>query len=228
MAETRAARTQFIVALLISSLVSIGMLGLYGLNKHHFSYDFMVWNLFLAWLPLVFSLRLVGVLQRKLWSSWEAIITSLLWLLLLPNSFYMISDFIHLGSAPDDDVLYIAVMFSCFIITAIVLGLSSMFLVHREVTSRFSGRMSALFVSATLLLCSTAIYVGRDLRWNSWDVFLNPGGVIFDVSDRLLHPQNYPQMFVVVLSFFALLSSLYFVLWRGSRLLQREAVRDLL
>lgn len=213
-------RTQFLGALLASSAVSIILLLWYAFQKGILFYDFMVWNLFLAWLPLLFSLRLVKVLRRKVWSSWEAIGLTLLWLLFLPNAFYMVSDFIHLRTTSANDVLFVAVMFSSFICTALVLGFASLFLVHRELVRRFTNGFIKLFLGVTLFLCSAAIYIGRDLRWNSWDVFLNPGGVLFDISDRILRPQDYPQMFVTIFSFFIFLASSYFVAWRLSRLLQ--------
>ena len=60
-----------------------------------------------------------------------------------------------------------------------------------------------------------AIYIGRDLRWNSWDVVADPAGVLFDLSSRLLHPGQYGPMLAVILPFFVLLCSLYGVAWFG-------------
>ena len=180
----------------------------------------MIWNLFLAWLPLLFALWTTHTLKTKLWSSWEAIAASLLWVLFLPNSFYMVSDFVHLRTVSADDILYVAVVFSSFICTALLLGCSSLYLVHRELMKRFTKLFTTALISVTLLLSSAAIYIGRDLDWNSWDVFLNPGGVLFDISERLLRPQDYPQMFVAVLSMFVFLATTYFVAWKLARLVQ--------
>ena len=74
-----------------------------------------------------------------------------------------------------------------------------------------------------MLICSVAIYMGRDLRWNTWDILLNPAGLLFDVSDRLEHPAAYPHMLLVVAAFFVLLASMYNLLWRGSRLFMRPS-----
>jgi len=68
-------------------------------------------------------------------------------------------------------------------------------------------------IGGILLLCSFAIYLGRDLRWNTWDLFVNPAGILFDVSDRLINPRAHPQMFVTILSFFVLLSMVYYLIW---------------
>ncbi len=220
MVKWRATRSQFMLALAISTLVGVGLFSYGAWRNHSLAYGYLVWNLCLAWLPLLFAIRLVALLRRKLWSSWEALTVSLLWLVFLPNSFYMISDFIHLQEVQRIDVLYDTLMFTSFIYTGVVLGFSSLYLVHLQLRRRLSARAAAGWVAVTLFICSTAVYVGRDLRWNSWDVLTNPGGLLFDISDRLQHLAAYPQMLVTIISFFVLLSSMYGLLWSGSRLLR--------
>jgi uncharacterized membrane protein len=216
----RSPRNQYILALVFSTLVSLGLFAYGAWRNQSLAFNYLPWNLFLAWVPLLFAVRLDSVLQRKLWSSWEALATSVLWLVFLPNSFYMISDFIHLQDVRRVDVLYDTIMFTAFIYTGVALGFSSLYLIHLQLKRRLSSRVAAVWVAVTLLICSSAIYVGRDLRWNSWDVVANPGGLLFDISDRLLHPAAYPQMLLTVTSFFILLMSMYGLLWRGARLLR--------
>jgi uncharacterized membrane protein len=62
-----------------------------------------------------------------------------------------------------------------------------------------------------------AIYIGRDLRWNSWDVLVSPAGLLFDLSDRLIHPTEYHVIFAVAGGFFVLLFGLYVSLLRAIR-----------
>jgi len=220
-------RNQFLLALGVSSLVSVGFF-LYGAWRNSsLDYEYLVWNLFLAWLPLLFAVRLTSVLRYKLWSSWEGVGCSLLWIIFLPNSFYMISDFIHLREVARVDVLYDAIMFTSFIYTGVVIGFSSLYLVHLQLRNRLSAMASTTWIAAVLLVCSAAIYVGRDLRWNSWDVLTNPGGLLFDLSDRLAHPRAYPQMLLTVVTFFILLASMYALIWRGARLLTAGRTPDL-
>lgn len=216
-------RAQYILALLAATLVTLGLFGVRAIRNHSLDYDYLAWNLFLAWLPLVFALWLRQILKRKLWSSWEAVAASLLWLLFLPNSFYMISDFIHLQDIATVDVLYDSVMFTAFIYLGLTLGFSSLYLVHREWRHRFTAPTTAGLIGLALLLASFAIYIGRDLRRNSWDVLTNPAGLLFDVSDRVLHTADYGQIAVTTLSFFALLASMYTVLWCSARLIRKTS-----
>lgn len=219
------ARNRYLLALVASSLVSLALFGFGAWRNHSLDFNYLVWNLFLAWLPLVFALRLVMVLRDKAWTSWEGLATSVLWLVFLPNSFYMISDFIHLQDVRRVDILYDTLMFTAFIYTGVVLGFSSLYLIHHQLKKRLSERSAAGLIAATLLLCSSAIYLGRDLRWNSWDILTNPGGLLFDVSDRLLHPTSYPHMLLSIVTFFILLSMIYSLLWQGARLVSELAER---
>ena len=223
MSTWRLPRTQFIVALGISTLISVGLFAYGAWRNSSLVYGYLVWNLFLAWLPLLFAVRLVSVLRHKLWSSWEALGASVLWLVFLPNSFYMISDFIHLGGVQRVDLLYDSLMLASFIYTGVALGFSSLYLIHIQLRRRLSSGASTVWIAATLFICSLAVYAGRDLRWNSWDVLTNPGGLLFDVSDRLQHPSAYPQMLITTITFFILLASMYNLLWRGTRLLRQSA-----
>jgi len=217
----RSNRTKFLAALVVASAVSLGLFAYGAWRNHSFDFNYLVWNLFLAWLPLLFSLRLIHVLRQKRWSSWEGIGWSLLWLVFLPNSFYMISDFIHLQDVRRVDVLYDAIMFTAFIYTGVILGFSSLYLIHRQLKNRLIGQSAAAWIAVMLFVCSAAVYVGRDLRWNSWDILTNPGGLLFDISDRMIHFSTYPQMLITIISFFILLASMYFMLWRGIMLFQK-------
>jgi uncharacterized membrane protein len=206
--------------LMLASLASVGLFAAGALRNHNLDYDYMVWNLFLAWLPLLLMIWLLRTLRHKRWSSWQGITLSVLWLGFLPNSFYMVTDYIHLEDAPRVDILYDAVMLTAFVVTGLVLGYVSLYLFHMQLRKRMPPANAARIITAILLLCSFAIYLGRDLRWNTWDLFINPAGILFDVSDRLINPQAHPQMFVTIVSFFVLLGMLYLVIWNVIHMLR--------
>lgn len=212
-------------ALALASLVSIGLWAGGYLTATISGYSYMLWNLALAWLPFIFILWLLRMLLHKRWSSWEGIIISLLWLTFLPNSFYMLSDLIHIREATAENVLFITVMLTSFALIGLLLGYVSLYLFHNELRRRLPDHTSRHIVALVLLLCSFAIYLGRDLRWNSWDLLVNPFGLIFDISNRFISPMAYPGMFVVTGSFFILLASIYFVLWNIISVLRRPVRR---
>lgn len=173
----------------------------------------MIWNVFLAWLPLLMVFLLVKTERKRGWASWPGILLTLLWVGFLPNSFYMVTDFIHIQDIQRVSLLFDSIMFTSFILTGLLLGFTSLYLVHGELLKRCKPRTAGLWVGGLLLLCSFAIYLGRDLRWNTWDIFFNPGGLLFDVSDQLLHPRQHIAAFTTTLTLFVFLSSIYVVVW---------------
>lgn len=205
------------IALVFSSAVSLVLFLLAGLDNDHFDFSYLVWNLWLAWLPLILVLWLQRMLRTRVWSSWMPLVITLLWLGFLPNSFYMITDYIHLHEVVRVNMLLDVVMFTSFILNGLVLGYLSLYIVHAEFLKRLSRRTSSLLVAGVLLLTSFAIYIGRDLRWNTWDIIFNPASVIFDVSDRIINPAAHPQVFSTTFSFFVLLSTIYVVVWQMMR-----------
>jgi len=178
------------------------------------TFGFMLQNLVLAWIPLFIAILLLRSLRIHRWSEWEPLGLTLLWLLFLPNSFYMISDFVHLQDVTTRNLLYDVIMFTACIFTAAALGFCGLYLVHAELKKRMSLHASSALIGIILLLCSFGIYLGRNLRWNSWDILVNPAGILFDVSDNLIHPLQHGDMFTTTLSFFVLLGSLYVVGWQ--------------
>jgi uncharacterized membrane protein len=217
-------KKQLALAIVLATLVGVGLFSYSAVTNHSLQYDYLLWNLFLAWIPLLISTRLIYVLANKLWSSWEALALSLLWIIFLPNSFYMISDFIHLQTAPSSNIIYYAITFTSIIYTAVVLGFLSLYMIHIELRRRFRTPNVVLILAIILASCSAAIYIGRDLRWNSWDVLTNPGGLVFDISDRLTHISDYPTAIATGGMFFILLASMYFLAWSGIKVVNRQRI----
>jgi len=207
------ARTHLALVLISTSIASVGLFAFGAIRNHNTEFSYLIWNLFLAWIPLLVGMGLTKILRHKLWSSWTALFVTLLWVTFLPNSFYMISDFIHVQEVQRVDLLYDVVMFSSFIFNGVILGFLSLYMIHQELIHRLKRTTSAGIITGVLVLCSFAIYLGRDLRWNTWDILVNPGGILIDISDILLHPSTYPHTLGISSSFFVLLASLYLVAW---------------
>lgn len=218
--------TRLGLSLLISSSVSVGLFLVGTRTNRTFDLSYLIWNLFLAWIPLGISLWLHKILKHQLWSSWSALAVTFIWVVFLPNSFYMISDYIHIQDVSSTNVLYDSVMFTSFIFNGVILGFLSVYTIHLDLLQRVRKMNAHSVIATVFFLCSFAIYLGRDLRWNTWDVLINPGGVIFDVSDRIIHPLRYPQSYSTTLTFFVLLGSLYLVAWQLARSMRYQKVFD--
>ncbi|HSW80384.1 MAG TPA: DUF1361 domain-containing protein [Candidatus Saccharimonadales bacterium] len=220
MAESRDFFTKygFLLSLVYLTIVCAGFFVMGAISNQSWELWYLLWNLFLAWVPLGFALWLMNMLKRKSWSTIQGMVLSLLWLGFLPNSFYMVSDYLHLQDYPRVDIVYDTVTFTCFVLTGLFLGYASLYLVHIQLAKRLKNQMNTwLAISAVLFVCSFAIYLGRDLRLNTWDLLLSPAAILFDVSDIILNPGDHLHAFTTTVSFFVFLLSIYIVVWQFVR-----------
>lgn len=176
-------------------------------------YWFVPENLLLAWLALFFGWILVQQLERKGWRNWRAIFLTGLWLLFLPNAWYVMTDFVHVFDSGEISYLYDIAMITALTLTGFMLGFTSLFMVHRQLIKRLNIFSSIVVIESVILLVSFAIYLGRDLRWNAWDVFTNPSGLILSVTDRLINPFGFPRALNVTAILFVMVSVIYFSIW---------------
>lgn len=208
-------------ALAMASLVAVGLWAVGAARNHSLDFWYLPFNLALGVVPLLLSLWLGRLLKTRAWKSWLPLIVTFLWILFLPNSFYIVSDFIHLAETPRVDIVQDVVMLAQFSLTGLTIGFVSLFMVHREFIKRVNAQWAAPVAAGLLLLCSFAIYLGRDLRWNSWDIAVRPFALVGDIFDHVFHPFIHPQMAVVTLSFFVMLGSMYGAVWQIYVCLQR-------
>ncbi|MCC6651439.1 MAG: DUF1361 domain-containing protein [Candidatus Eisenbacteria bacterium] len=146
------------------------------------AYFFLCWNLFLAGVPAGASILFAhecrpGGKQAGA-AAWFAV-----WLLFLPNAPYLVTDFIHLHARPPVPLWFDIALLTSFAGAGLLLGWGSVAEVHDALT-RARGRAAGWSVAvAALLLSGYGIYLGRFLRWNSWDAFSRPGALL-DVMTR--------------------------------------------
>lgn len=215
--------TQLLVTLSASMLVSVLLLVVRMIVAGNTRFMFMIWNLFLAWLPVLFALGFRLNLKKYRLQSWQNLGLLALWLGFLPNSFYLISDLIHIQSSGEAIVLYDIAMMMSFILNGLILGYISIFIVHNQLLRKLSDRVVLAVLAFVFMACSFAIYLGRYLRWNTWDIILNPAGLLFDVSERVVNPVLHIQTYIVTLTFFVLLSSTYAVVYQLTKILSQSA-----
>jgi uncharacterized membrane protein len=123
---------------------------------------------------------------------------------------------------PRVDVVYDAIMMMSFIANAFILGLLCTYMFHAELRRRLSRMKSWACIIGLIFVSRFGMYIGRDLRWNTWDILLNPASILFEVSDRLLAPLEHPELFSTTLGFFALIVSMYGVFWHMVRALRPQ------
>lgn len=146
---------------------------------------FLGWNMILASIPYLISLKINT--PKK---SYIRILGVFIYIIFFPNTMYMMTDFIHLQNYVfferfanptnyhlffEETVVYQKeitnwLVFAHILIGALLsskLGMSSLSGISKE----FKSKMHPYYLFSLFSLSSVAIYIGRFLRFNSWDIF---------------------------------------------------------
>lgn len=162
------------------------------------TYNFLIWNLFLGFLPFVV------VYFMQYWVPGRSIIWWIsglfIWLVFYPNAPYMITDLIHVD-AHETDVIYDTLMIFSFSILSLFYGFYSLKIANGLLLLRLSPSLSRILIYAAIFLSSFGIYLGRILRLNSWDIATHPWQTIVTIWDHLIPITANPVTYVIIILF---------------------------
>lgn len=187
------------------------------------AYDFLPWNLFLAWVPLLAAVAVYDAARRGTKPA-RLLPLAAIWLLFLPNAPYLLTDYVHLGSRDDAPLWFDIVLFGSYAWTGMLLGFLSIFVMQGVVRRAAGAVWSWALVGGSLAASSFGIYLGRSLRWNSWDFLLRPGDLLEDIWARLVDPLAYPRGVAMTLALTAVLWTGYLTLYAFAQLGATERV----
>ena len=210
-------RIAIVASLALLTLLALAMLAARMLYTGTHGHAWLAWNLFLAWIPFV--LALVVYARAQAGASLRVLVPlGVLWLVFFPNAPYLVTDLKHLGPGGSVPLLYDVLLISTAAWAGLLLGLSSLFLVH-AVARRLVGALNAwALVVGVLALSSFGIYLGRVQRWNSWDVLVHPYPLADQIVNGLLNPLNHPRPIGLTVLFTSFLLASYVVLYSFARL----------
>ena len=112
----------------LSTFLSLGLFaGRVFLSGQPAVHRNLVWNVFLAWLPYVFSLAAALFYRISHRWGWLLILpTGFLWLIFFPNAPYIVTDFLHLREYPGIPLWYDILLMFAFTWTGIFLAIASL------------------------------------------------------------------------------------------------------
>lgn len=141
----------------------------------------IIWNLFLAFIPLLLSFYLFRppVMRNILW--WTLL---LIFMAFLPNAPYILTDSIHIIELSQENypnwaiililipqyILFICLGFEAYVISLVKLEL--------YLTNYIAQKYLILVNAIAHSLCIVGVYLGRFERFNSWDFVTKPGIVL--------------------------------------------------
>lgn len=174
---------------------------------------YLIWNIFLAFLPFFISANLLKYQSKGKTHSLIIFGGLLVWLILFPNAPYLVTDIIHLSTNVFVPFWYDVLLLFSSAWLGVYIGVHSLFQVEQIFLLKYSKIKTDVFILLTILLSSFGIYMGRFLRWNSWDVFIQPRFILKDSLDIFYHPFDHPEAYITTLVFFVFITVSYNV-WK--------------
>lgn len=170
-----------LAATMICCVMLIGRRTVYG----EWKLLFLLWNLVLAWIPLVCAIPIYALRAGRVHRPWLLAFCAAIWFFFYPNAPYLITDLVHLKTRPPVPRWYDLITLMSFAWTGVLLGNLSLYLLQ-EVIRAWRGRAASwCFAIAMLALGALGVFVGRFWRWNSWQPFLQPLELASDAISRL-------------------------------------------
>ena len=176
---------------------------------HSIYFAFLVWNLFLAAVPYLVTQVMLAKsenikISKVLFCSGFAV-----WLLFLPNSPYIITDLVHLHDNGANLLWLDMFLIFVFALNGLLLGVLSLLDMSKLLQLRFPMSTSSIVLFSSCMLSGYGIYLGRFLRFNSWDIFTKPGSLLVEIGSSL----HQPKVWLITIAFGSFL-------WMLFRLLQ--------
>jgi uncharacterized membrane protein len=151
---------------------------------------FLPWNLFLAFVPYYISKILIanpGWIENRV----KFIFAFCAWLFFIPNSFYILTDLFHLKLTNDSPRWFDLTMIFSFAWNGMLLGILAIRKMETVFNLFFNNRNILFLLYPVMWLVAFGIYIGRYLRFNSWDILTNPFSLFEEISGMLLNPSDY-------------------------------------
>lgn len=184
-------------------------------------YIFLMWNLFLAWIPLQLSILLT---KKEHYSKWIKCALVICWLLFFPNALYIITDLIHLENSGDDaPVWFDALLLFTSSFTGLLMAFISLYQVELFLRKNITAKHVNKIITASLFLGSFGVYLGRFLRWNSWDILANPVSLLLEVMVRITNPVTHYRTWAITIILTCLFCLIYYTV-KKLPLLLRDSI----
>lgn len=171
-----------------------------------YPYRFLIWNLWLAWIPMFAAVAFAAV-RRPIW----LLPIGAVWLAFLPNAPYLVTDLVHLGNGVELWRHILQYGFAAW--TGTVLGIVSLRLVHNRIERQLGTLAGWVVVVVSVGLCAVGVVIGRFQRWNSWDLVTRPDAVVAQTLEWVRSPLAEVQSTGVAIAVAAFFGLAYLTIW---------------
>lgn len=159
------------------------------------SYIYMNWNLFLALVPLF--LTWLFLMSNNIFFK---TLIFFAWLLFLPNAPYLVSDLIHLRDVGIQSMLWFdGMMIFAYALVGSMVTAYSLILFKNHLFIKKNSQY--IFLFAVSLASALGVYIGRHIRFNSWDVITAPVELATAIIKVITEHYHDPVFFMTLIFF---------------------------
>ena len=175
---------------------------------HKLVYAFYSWNIFLALIPFMCSRKLINQIKPGIKTFCYLII----WLLFLPNAPYLVTDIFHFTERIGCPVWFDLILVSSASCNGFIIGTISLMHVEQFLNRYLKHGWVQLSLLFFIALCGYGVYLGRFLRFNSWDIITDPVDLTYYIKNSLLHPHQNLSVWAFTIIFSLLFGIIFFTI----------------
>ncbi len=208
-------KTEIDRLLVISVFFSSIMLAIRIFYTNRLTFLSLEWNLFLAFIPY-FITQWLNNRHRVIKSKWKFAGIFFVWLAFIPNSFYIITDLFHLQENNNAPLWFDLLLILSFAWNGLLAGILSVRSMEKIIQGLWGNRHELIFLYPVMWLNALGIYIGRYMRYNSWDILTNPFRLMMDIFDLTSHPIIYKDAWSMIFFYSIFITLLYLAIKRLS------------
>lgn len=210
-------QTEAVQVVMLSCLFSLALVSFRVLYTGHSLFLFLVWNLFLASIPFFLSQKIADPTAPP--PKWLFFCYAAVWLAFIPNAFYLITDLFHLDMNEAVPLWYDLALLLSFAWSGLLLGIISVRQMEKLFGHYFQKRFDLLFIIPVMCCNAFGVYVGRYLRFNSWDVLARPLQLAEEIVSLFIHPIRNRLDWSMIVCYSILMTLIYLTVKRLGRVL---------
>lgn len=180
-----------------------------------FSFTWILWNIFLAFVPFLISSLMLILTKEKKMNKVLFVIGIFLWMIFIPNAPYIVTDFIHIGTTRSIPIIYDILLIFNSALVGLILCFHSLFHIEQIVKTKHKKNTGRLIMGIFIIMISFGVYLGRFLRFNSWDIFIDHSSLVNNIWEIISQAAMHTEVYLYTLLFFVFLSTSY-IAWKYS------------
>lgn len=183
---------------LAASVACVAVIWAWRATGAGFAAASMLTNMYLAWIPVALGWGILRIARSRASAAWLAVLGAL-WLLFLPNAPYLVTDLIHIRDFTSPVTGAIPVGLAIFAVSGVLLFYASVAAVREAAACRGYATLASWIIPVSVWTSAIGMYLGRYLRWNSWDVLTSPLAHLVTLGHHLAGPVSAATAVVFVL-----------------------------